>query len=106
VPPAVTWDLGSEGPPHLVAFYDTRGDVCDLLLFPVHVYTKNTVILISHLDRSDKKRFPFLHIFILKITFMYFRNVFYIYIFTNCLGQKFEAVAGATSIEKYQEYTS
>jgi hypothetical protein len=28
--PAVTRDLGSEGPPHLVASYDTRGDVEDL----------------------------------------------------------------------------
>jgi hypothetical protein len=32
--PAVTWDLAfpvtSEGPPHLVAFYDTQGDVEDL----------------------------------------------------------------------------
>jgi hypothetical protein len=34
---------------------------------------------------------------------MYLRNVFNIYILANCLGQKFDAVAGTTSIEKYQE---
>jgi hypothetical protein len=30
VTPAVIQDLGLSGPPHLVAFYDTRGDVEDL----------------------------------------------------------------------------
>jgi hypothetical protein len=54
---------------------------------------------VSFLRKNVSNQLHFYSKKLINIKFMCFRNVFYTHVFANCLGQKFDAVAGATFIE-------